>query len=141
MADTAVGIKDLLVAAGIGTFAATSGWGIYINKEPTDPDTVVTVTTSGGTNPNPKWLIDFPSAQVMIRGAPNGYVAAQAKAQEVKDALLGLPSQDLNGDRWDSITMAGDIAPLGYDETNRPRFSLNFNLIIEPATGTNRLAL
>ncbi len=141
MADNAVGAKDLLVTAGVGTFGATSGWAIFIGKQPTAPHTVVTVYNSGGTNPNPKFLLDFPSLQVRVRGAPGGYVAAQSKAVEVKDALLGLVSQDINGDRWDSVTMAGDITPLGYDQQNRPMFSLNFNLIIEPATGTNRIAL
>jgi len=141
MADNAVGAKDLLVAAGVGVFAATSGWGIFIGKEPTAPHTIITAYNSGGTNPNPKFLLDFPSLQVRVRGAPNGYVAAEAKAKDVKNALLGLVSQDLNGDRWVSVTMAGDITPLGNDQQNRPMFSLNFNLIIEPATGTNRIAL
>ena len=141
MANVAVGIKDLLVTAGVGVFGATSGWGIYIGKKPDKPHSVVSVLNVGGIGANPKWLLDFPSIQVMVRGDPNGYVAAQSKAQEVKDALLGLPSQDVNGDRFVSIVMFGDIANLGFDENNRVELSLNFSLIVEPATGTNRLPL
>jgi hypothetical protein len=143
MTDIAEGAKDLLVAAGVGTFGAPTGWGIFINKQPTTPDTVITAYASGGLDPNPQWLLDFPSLRVQVRGAPGGYVAAQSKAKDVKDALLGLPSQDLNGDRWVSVLMNGDILSLGHDEENRPLFSINFSLIIEPANvaGDNRVPL
>ncbi len=141
MSDPAEGIKDLLVTAGAGTFNAISGWGIYIGAEPNKPDTIMTINNTGGQPPNPKWLVDFPSIQVMLRGAENGYQALYTKAIEVKDALLGLPSQDLNGDRWVAVNQAGNEAFLGYDDNGRPRFSLNFNLIIEPASGTNRQSL
>lgn len=142
MPDPAIGIKDLLVSAGVGAEAATTGWGVYVAQEPTEPDTVITVYNTPGENPNPKWLLDYPHVQVRIRGSrTNGYVAARSKAQAVKDALLGLPSQDLNGDRWVHINGLGDIFDLGFDDNNRPLFTTNFALIIEPAAGTNRIAL
>ena len=141
MSNFAEGAKDLLAAAGVGVFAASSGWGIFIGKIPIDPATVITIYNSGGLAPNPKWLLDFPSLKILIRGAANGYQAAQAKAVDTKNTLLGLPSQDLNGDRWVSVTQTGDINEMGFDKNNRPMFSLNFSLIIEPATGTNRIPL
>lgn len=141
IANPAVGIKDLLVTAGVGTFAALAGWGIYVGQQPTDPDTVVTVYNSGGKNADPKFLLQEPHIQVRIRGAANGYVAAYDKAAEVQDELLGIPSQVVNGDQWDGITAIGDINPLGYDESQRPMFSVNFSLIIEPASGTYRISL
>jgi len=137
-------VKDLLVAAGVGTFAASSGWAIHVGKIPANPgavDTAIGIIQSGGLAPNPKWLVDYPSIQVMVRGAMGGYVSARAKAQAIKDALLGIPSQDSNGDRLVQINMLGDIASIGFDESNRPLFSINFRLIIEPATGTNRSSL
>ncbi len=141
IANPAVGIKDLLVTAGVGVFAATSGWGIYVGQQPSDLDTVVTVYNSGGKNADPKFLLQEPSIQVRIRGAANGYVAAYDKAAEVQDELLGIPSQVVNGDQWDGITAIGDINNLGFDESQRPMFSLNFSLIVEPASGTNRISL
>lgn len=141
MSDISEGIKDLLVAAGVGTFAATTGWGIFISKMPDEPDSIVSIMETGGFPANPRWLIDYPSVQVMIRGDKGGYQAAKAKAVVVRDALLGLPAQVINGDRWDSITDIGGLIELGYDDSNRPKFSTNFSLIIEPATGTNRVAL
>jgi len=135
------GAKDLLVTAGVGTFAATSGWSINLGKEPTGPHTTITLFNTGGSVPNPKWLLDYPSFQVRVRGAPGGYSAAWSKAAAVKDALLGIDSQDINGDRWVSVTMAGDINFIGMDQSNRPLFTLNFRMIVEPASGTNRDAL
>lgn len=138
MADPAEGIKDLLVTAAVGTFNATTGWSIRIAKEQDKPDTHITCYSSGGLASNPKWLLDFPSVQVRVRGAASGYVAARTKMQSVKDTLLGIASQTLNGDRWVAINSIGDINNLGFDDNNRPIFSINFALIIEPVSGDNR---
>ncbi len=141
MADPAEGIKDLLVAAGVGTFGATSGWGIYIFKEPDSPDTVVTIYNTGGTPSNPQWLVDYPSIQVKVRGTLRDYPAMYIKARAIKDALLGLPSQSVNGDQWVSIRELGGLASLGADESDRPMIVQNYSLIIEPQSGTYRTAL
>ncbi len=88
-----------------------------------------------------KWLVDFSSIQTMIRGAPGGYQLAKLKAQQVLDELHSLPSQDLNGDRWNSIIATTRPAYIGDDEKNRPRFTVNFKLILEPSAGTHRIPL
>ncbi len=143
MVDPAQGVSDLLVAAGIGVFAATVGWGIYISKLPESPDTVVEVISSGGPPSNPAWLLDYPRVQIIIRGAKGSYQNAYVKATEVNDILLGLASQTLNGDRWIAINQSSGLAFMGYDDSNRPLLSLNYLLTIEPLTtaGTNRTAL
>ncbi len=141
MAAVEEGIKDLLVAASVGVFGAPSGWGIFIGPEPAEPDTTITIREFGGAGPMAKWLVDFPSIQTMIRGAPGGYQAAKTKAQEVLDELHSIPSLDLNGDRWNSIIATSGPAYNGLDKSDRPKFSVNFKLIIEPATGTYRQSL
>lgn len=144
MQDPAVGVTELLIAAGVGiSFVAASAqdWQVFLGRFPTVPNAALLCMSAGGSAPNPKWLLNYPSAQVMVRGNISGYTASRIKAQEVMDALLGLPSQDVGGDRWDSITAASDIAFLGFDEITRPIWSLNFKLIIEPASGTNRQSL
>ncbi len=141
MSDIVTSAKDLLVTAGVGVEAATSGWGIFAGRAPKEPDTVIGIEQTGGLPSNPRWLLDFPALQVRVRGSRDDYFSAFNKAREVKDALLGLPSQTVNGDRWTSVTMLGDIVSLGIDELNRYMFALNFSLIIEPATGDNRIPL
>lgn len=135
--------KDLLVAASVGVFNATTGWAIGINKETDAPDTRITLYDSGGLTPSPRYLLDYPSLQVRVRGSASDPNAARTKIKEVKDALLGLESQDVNGNRWVSVLGQGDVTPLGFDKNDRPLFVINFSLIIEPAlTGTeNRIPL
>lgn len=135
------GIKDLLVTAGVGVFGSLTDWGIFIGPEPTRPDTVITIREFQGAGPMAKWLVDFPAIQTMIRGAEGGYQAAKAKAGEVLDELHSIPSQDLNGDRWNSIIATSGPAYNGLDESDRPKFSINFKLIIEPSSGTHRIPL
>ncbi len=141
MGDFVLQAADILVTAGVGVRGASSGWGIFAGREPSEPHTTVTLFPSGGKNSDPKWLLDFPSLQARIRGAPGGWEAARVKALAVKNALLGLPSQTIDGDRWVSVTMIGDIIGLGDDEEDRPRFTVNFSLILEPASGGNRTSL
>lgn len=141
MTDPAEGIKDLLVTAGVGVFAATSGWGIFIGSEPDSPDTAITIVNTGGRDSDFMFLVDRPSLQVRIRGATNGYQAAYAKAFAVFDNLNALPPQVINDDNWDAITAIGHINNLGFDEKRRPIFTTNFNTIIEPPTGVNRIPL
>lgn len=143
MSDPTIGAKTLLVNASVGVFAATSGWGIFIGKLPSKPETAIAITATGGLASNPKYLLDYPSLQVLVRGAKNGYQAAELKARNVKDVLLGLSSQIVNSDKWVQVNMIGDVAFMGFDENDCPLFSVNFSLIIEPATstGTHRVAL
>ena len=141
MTNAAEGVKDLLVSNGVGVFNANSGWSIQVSRDRDKPDTQIAVFNTGGDTPNPAYLLDFPSVQVQVRGDQNGYLASRAKAQQVKDKLLGLPSFDLNGDRWVSIRLIGDIVDIGYDGSDRPLHSVNFDLIIEPIAGDNRISL
>jgi len=137
-------IKDVLVAGSIGTFEATSGWAICIGVMPKDPDTVVLVTASGGLPSDPKWLLDYPAVQVRVRGPKGNWQSGRQKAEDVKNLLLGRTSETQpSGDRWVSITMQSDITPLGRDDNERPEFSVNFRMIVQPAapTPTNRTAL
>lgn len=111
---------------------------------PKTPDDVIMISDTGGLDPNPKWLLDFPTIQIMVRGAVNGYLATVREAKAVKDLILGIDAFTTSeGDRWVSATMNGDLGFIGRDENARPLFTMNFALIIEPqASGnTNRLAL
>lgn len=143
MGSPADAVKDILVTAGIGAFGGTADWAIFISSAPDKPDPLIAIFDTGGATPNPKWLVDYPTVQVQVRGAQGGYQALYAKAKAVKDALLGYPSTDFNslGYRLVSVTMNGDIASLGNDETYRTTLVLNFQLITEPLAGTNRESL
>lgn len=136
-----VDIKDKLVSLGVGTFAATSGWGIYIGSEPDGPDvqdTVITLYDSSGGEPNPAWLLDEPHVQVRVRGSRADYTGAYDKAYEVLDALLGLPAETLGGTVYTGIWALNDPFLLGYDDSRRPVFTVNFRIVREPTAGDHR---
>lgn len=134
MKSPAVGIKDLLVSAGVGTFATETGWSISVGVLPTAPDTAIACVDSPGQSPYSNIPINFPAVQCLIRGVAGGYVAAHDKGRAVIDALLGIPDQTVNGDAWAGITEIGDLAFIGMDEKHRPMFSANFSIIVEPAS-------
>lgn len=135
-------MRDVLVNAGVGTFAATSGWGIYIGSEPTSPNTVITLYDTGGLSPNPVFLLDFPTFQVRVRGNPNDYLGAYNKILGVRDVLLGFDSQDINTTRYDGVWQSSEIVSLGTDK-ERFIFVANFRVAREPssAVGTNRRSM
>ena len=136
-------VRSILVAASVVSATPTAAWSVHMGHLPKSPNEVVAVVDTGGLSPNPKWLLDYPSVQVLLRGAPNGYVTTRTKAIRIKDELLGIMSQTVNSNRIVSITMNGDIAYMGVDQNERPMFSLNFRLIIQPqaSADTNRASL
>ena len=101
------------------------------------------ISDTGGQEPNPKYLLDFPTCQIQIRGNVSGYLATWREAKAVKDLLLGIDAQDINDDRIDGIIMNGDLSFIGRDETSRPLFTINFALFVEPQSvgNSNRVAL
>lgn len=107
------------------------------------PNTQVVCYDTGGLAPHPSLLLDYRSVQVQIRGNADDYRATWVKAQEVKDTLLGLTPQVVNGDRWDGVIGVGDLLFLHRDENDRPVFSVNFRVFLEPApsAATNRTPL
>jgi len=142
MSDIAKDIADRLVSVSIGTFAATSGWGIYIAREPTTPNTVITIYGTGSfTEPNPKWRLESRTFQIRVRGTENGYTDAYSKAEAIKNALLGLGPVTLNSTNYIGIWMTTNIIFIRYDENNRPIFSLNFRCECEPTESDNRSAI
>lgn len=126
---------------GTSIVEGSSGWKLKVGKMPDAPNKVVVMYDTGGQPPNPRWAVDFPMIMASIRGDPNDYGPAWIKAREVRDALLGIDSQDVGSDRWVSVTCPGDIGFVGYDDAQRPLLSVNFRLIIEPSAVGNREAL
>jgi hypothetical protein len=146
--NAAKALGDVLQANGVCSKVGDNlPWPLYFSREPSgtsSEDAVVTLYNTGGSEGSPKWLLDFPTVQARVRGKPNGYEESRAKAQEVRDALQGIDSFDAldgSGDRIVSVRLRTEIADIGYDDKNRPLHTVNFDLIVEPAQGTNRLPI
>ncbi len=128
-------ILKLLEENNIGTFNED----IFISKEPNEPHNTVTLYDTGGADPNPKWNIDNPT--IMIRVRNSSYITGYDKCEEIKNTLLGLPKQDINGMSYIGIWMQGDINFIEYDENNRAIFTMNYRITREPTNSGNRKQL
>lgn len=124
-------VSAKLVTAGVGT----AGTNLFVGKMPEGATLpAVALFDSGGSDPMANLAVDFPSVQAVIRSAPDAYIAGYAKAQAVKNALLGIaPDSVIRG-----ITMKSDIFHVGPDEMKRHEFTINFRLVIEPTSVGNR---
>jgi hypothetical protein len=137
------GIKDILVANAIGVFqpnATSTDWAIMISRmrDGKDaPNKSIAIYDTGGLAPEPGLDINYPSIQIIVRGEPDGYADTHKKCRDIRDVLLGRRSETRGGDVWASITMPYDILSLGYDDNERPEFSLNFQLIIHQGDLSN----
>lgn len=128
-------IKTILITAG---FAADT---IKRGRLPeSGADQVIAIRDTGGPPSNPAFLIDNPTIQILVRGNRQAYDTAYALARSVVDALLGLPAQTVNLTRYTGIWQSTAITPLGYDDSQKPIFSINFRIVREPASGTYRTA-
>lgn len=128
-----------------GLVDGSSAWAGRIGGFDDGQDQMLVFMDGGGLAPNPKWLYDRPNVQIMVRAAKYGYSSAYARAQRIKDTILGMPPTDFasDGSHWSGVTMLTDIVPMGNDENGRPMFSLNFRILLEPAPSadSNRASL
>lgn len=124
-------IKDILVSSsvGIGAFAATSGWSIHIGGMPDGAnvsDTCISLLDTGGGGPEANYVYQYPTVQVLVRGAIGSYKSAYTKAEEIRDALHSLINESWSSTRYIQILCISDIAFITRDDKKRPVFSVNF---------------
>lgn len=132
-------VRDILDAANIVVWQGSGPWPLFIGSEPSDPNDCVTLYDIPGEAPNPKWLLDFPRFMVRVRSG--SYLNGFNKTEEIKDALLGLPSQTIGDIRYDGVWVVVDTHFLMSDTRGRSIFVSTFRSIREPSTGTHRLPL
>lgn len=133
MNDPALMTVELLTSLGFGTLGGGNAFDLYVGQPPDKPDACVVVNLAGGLAPYDRLLLNQPSVQVMVRGAPSGYVAASNKIYAIVNALLGMSSQTLSGDVYRACNQIGDVSTLGQDINTRPILVANFRFIVEPA--------
>lgn len=122
-------IVDYIVAQSLGTLGAASGWGVYLAKEPTAPNTTITVYDTGGFNPDIETGGYRPTVQVRVRA--HDYVTAYAKAAAIQAALLAPKGFTQGGTHYVGVWQEGDITTLGYDENDRILLVANYSIYRE----------
>lgn len=90
MNPVSVDIKDLLVTAGIGSFASDSAWAINISYEPDTPSDTITIYDTGG--PKPSYHMTAGTrgmlySDFMVRVRSNSYVNAWNKMWDILESI------------------------------------------------------
>jgi hypothetical protein len=120
-------IKDILVSE--GSLGLTFKTNLFIGREPDKPADCVTLfdTTS-----NVQLTLDkessyyYPAIQVRVRNC--SYVVAEQLARDIVDALGEHSQETWNDTLYTLIRCASGPAFLAWDENNRAKFIINFNV-------------
>ncbi|MEC1023574.1 minor capsid protein [Bacillus paralicheniformis] len=106
----------------------------YPNRFPRGAaDECISVKLTGGF-PTSQWTgKKQPSFQVLVRGWQAGEQDCEDKANEIFDSLTNL-REVIIGESSVVIIRASTSVPLfiGYDDNDRPQYSLNFDCVIRP---------
>lgn len=138
--DFSVDVRQLLLNSSDGSSNSTADWAVWVGLRPDSTgvsDKAISLFTFPGPAPNPKWNLDTVACQVSVRGGKYEYSTASQKIQDIKDTLLGVSSQTVNGTRYVGITCPNDIGFLTYDENQRPIFRLDVTSWREPSNSTS----
>ncbi len=122
--------KDLLLLSSLGT-GLVFKTDLFVAFEPDieNASPIVTLYDVGGDRPEfnlSGYNYYEVRVQARIRGAEFGYQAAYTVAETVRDALHDLSNQTVNSTRYILISASTDIFAIGFDENNRPIFTVNF---------------
>lgn len=125
---TSEDIKDMLVAESSLGLVFTNN--LFIGREPTKPDDCVTIFDTPGFPPQLTFKqserYEYPSIQIRIRN--KSYKDGLELAQDIKDSLHGRAQETWNGTLYSLIQCSGSPTLLDWDENNRARFIINFNV-------------
>lgn len=130
-----VAIKDWLVTAGIGQFASSSDWGIYIGVEPDAPACCVTLFDTPGATGTVELDRSIPvdQSRIQVRVRSLGYVGGRTKMKAILTALeakVNTEQAEGGDDVWYAavIPLASGMTYLGRDGKQRHLFTWNFQV-------------
>lgn len=122
-------IARYLVAEGYGTLGGSAGWSINFGKEPTKPDTCITVYDTGGGEPDTDELdLHDPTIQIRVRGKK--YNTAHAKMETIRrDLIKAVPVMESYSVL--AILCTTSIASIGPDDSGRDILTCNFKILVQ----------
>ena len=116
-------IADVLALA--SACALTVGTDLFCNFMPSTPDACTAVYDTGGEAPEPGFNYERPTFQVRVRGDKGDNRPAHEHAQACRDELNGTNNYTINSARYIGIWCVTDVIFVGYDDNNRPIFTVN----------------
>lgn len=124
-----VDVASMLVAD--TSLGLTIGNNLYVGKEPTTPDNVVTIYDSYGFPPqvtlNGKGEdYYYPAIQIRVRN--RDYRVGYNLAHNIMVSLHGRAQQTWNGTLYTVVYCTSDVALLDWEDNGLCRFLINFNI-------------
>lgn len=128
MNSSAQDIKDMLEAD--SSLALTFATDLFVGKEPPEPDNCVTIFDTPGFPPQLTFTKGenyfYPSIQIRVRN--RSYQTGWSLIADIRTLLHGRNHEIWNGTIYELINCSSGPALLDWDEKNRVRFIINFNL-------------
>lgn len=125
--DTAI---YLAAQGATGPVGGTSGWSVFIGREPLAPVQAVTVYDTGG---GPNVLVDLRKPTIQVRVRADDYLSGWVKADQVYNALvypIHIAAVDGIVLQW---VATSEILYIGRDDADRPLFTANYQLLRDGA--------
>jgi hypothetical protein len=125
---TSVDISDILEAE--TALGLTLGTNLFIGREPVTPSDCVTIFDTPGYAP--QLTLDgandyyFPSIQIRVRNTK--YLDAESLIHNIMVSLHGRNHETWNSTLYTLIKCTTEPALLDWDENNRARFVVNFDI-------------
>jgi hypothetical protein len=113
----------------------------FIMEVPPGPDLAITLTPSGGSEPDHQLGYDRDSFQIRTRGPRGSGEATYQKALDISNAISGLKHVTLPGGIYLLYCYAVQSTPasIGRDQNQRPEFTQNFRTEQRNTNSTHRL--
>lgn len=131
MATVIESIADYLNTNGQGT----AGTDMFIGRMPDAPDSCICLYEYEGQPPmenfgSSAFSIEMPRIQIVTRSTRENYPTARDKAVTIRNLLAAISEQTISGKRILRVQSLGSAVPLGYDSNDRPKFAMNFQVMV-----------
>lgn len=117
-------IKDRLVAQGIGVYGTT----IFLGFMPDSPDKCICISDGPPLSPELNYEWERPGLQILCRNKIGLYEECEAYARSIYDILHGQNNLTINSTVYKLIKATQTPFYVGKDDSNRPVFSMNFEI-------------
>jgi hypothetical protein len=125
---SSVDIKDMLEAE--STLGLVFGTNLFVGKEPAKSHNSVTIYDTTAFPPELALEgatgYEYPSIQIRVRN--DNYLSGWDFITVITNFLHGKKQETINTTLYSLIACSSGPALLDYDEQNRPRFIVNFNI-------------
>ena len=130
MNSAAQDIKDMLEGeSSLGLVFATN---LFVGREPTSPDNTVTIFETSSQPPQLTLegegaTLNYSSVQIRVRN--RSYQTGWDMVDSIQDKLHGRAGETWNSTLYNSIYCSSGPAFMDWDDNDRIRFIINFNIV------------